>query len=166
MEWSAGDGTKTSFEETQSLIRFAALLRPFMTAGSPVELVAFWKILSDLVGDDKRQAITTLFAEAEKLSGAFVLNGKAVTARDVYFAYAEGEFFGEKDDAKTILDQWSFGPFQQIVPFLFYSACANYSKLVFVVLDVIIEVERRVLTLTDAGSSYGSRPQTIGDGLN
>jgi hypothetical protein len=145
MEWSAGDGTKTSFEETQSLIRFAALLRPFMTAGSPLELVAFWKVLSedtDLVGDENCQTIATLFAEAERFSGAFVLNEKAVTARDVYFAYAEGEFFDEKGDAKAILDQWSFGPFQQMVPFLFYSACSNYSNLVFVVLDVIIEVER------------------------
>lgn len=146
MGWKEGSGINTSFDETQSLIRLAALLRPFMASLSPLELFAVWKRLGEdagLVDDTTREAITKLFAESENLGFVVVLNGKTLTARDLYFAYAEGEFFDENLDAKKLLDTLSFGPMQQIVPFLFYSVCTNYSKLVFAILDVVLDIERR-----------------------
>lgn len=147
MSWREGESLQCSFDEKQSLVRYAALLRPFMVSTSPLYLVSVWNTLSECVGMvdvETGEMIVKLFAEAENLGIFVVLNGQPLTARDLYFAYAEGMFFDETSKAKKLLEQLSVGPMQQMVSFLFYSACMSYSKLVFALLDVILSVERRL----------------------
>lgn len=161
MSLNKGEAVKSSFDEGQPLVRFAALLRPFMISSSPIDLRAVWKTLSEdarLAGNVTCEKITNFFDAAEHLDVTVVLNGKKLTARDLYFAYAEGEFFDENVDAKELLEQLSFGPMRQMALFLFYSACESYSKLVFAILDVILDMERRFPELT---IPRGPEPQCI-----
>lgn len=148
MNMTEGEGATASFSESAPIIRFAALLRPFMDDTSPVELQAVWAAVTtdELVDPETKATMARNFIAVEDLGMAFELSGKLLTARDVYFAYAEGEFFDEKPDAKSLLDGLTLGPFapimKQMAPFMFYSACSNFAQLVFVILDVILSIER------------------------
>ncbi len=131
-QWEEGREVTAAFDEKPPLIRFAALLRPFMDASSTIELREIRSritAVSSLVSDETRNVMADNFTRVENLGIAVELNGRDLTARDLYFAYAEGQFFDEKPEAKALLDGLSFGPFTQMLPFLFYSACANYAKL-------------------------------------
>lgn len=145
MSWKQGESVQASFDEEPALVRFAALLRPFMTKGSALELNTVWGMLlkNGLVEDASRERVNQQFAAVENLGIGVVLNDKPLTASDLYHAYAEGSFFAEDAEAKRLLDQLSVGPMQQMVAYLFHRACQNFSRLVFVVLDVILEAERR-----------------------
>jgi hypothetical protein len=143
--WEEGKGATSTFNESDPLVRFAALLRPFMSPGSSIELRETWaKLLehSDLVDSKARDAIEKGFVAAENLGMAVVLNQRNLTTRDIFMAYAEGEFFDEKPEAKELLGALSFGPMAQMLPFLFYSACANYATVTYAILKVILAVER------------------------
>lgn len=151
MSYKKDEALYASFNEGPSLVRYAALLRPFMVHTSAIELNLVWNRLlaeAGLVDDSTRQCVSDLFAAAENLGIGVVLNEKPLTSRDLYFAYAEGMLFDENVEAKKLLEQLSIGPMQQMVQFLFYSACMNYSKLVFAVLNVILDIERNHLQLT------------------
>lgn len=142
---SSSHGIRASFDESDSLIRYAAMLRPFMKAGTDVELRSFWQRLSGesgLVSESARDSIAKAFEQADRLPCEFVVNGKTLTARDVYFAYAEGEFFDESAEAKKLLEEMSVGPTRKLVQFLFHSACRSYSQLVFAIRDVVLAVEQ------------------------
>jgi len=146
MNWAEGQDLQGSFDEAQPLVRYAALLRPFMAPASPLELLGVWKTLSadpGLVDGATRETIAEAITAADNLDVNVVLDGKTLTARDLYFAYAEGKFFDADDEAKKLLEHVSVGPMQQMVPFLFYGACVSYSKLVFAMLEVILSIERR-----------------------
>jgi len=126
-----------------------------------LELRSVWKMLSEppgLVADESREAISSLLVASERLCMSLVLNEKPVTASDLYFAYAEGAFFDENPEARELLGQLSFGPMQQMVLFLFHSACVNYAKLTFAVLDVILAIEKNNPELLITRSS---EPQCI-----
>lgn len=144
MSSKEGESVQASFDEPPPLVRFAALLRPFMEEGSRLELVALWKLLLEnrLVDEPTGERVETQFGAAENLGIAVVLNDKPLGARDLYYAYAEGCFFDEKPEAMHLLEQLSIGPMYHMVAYLFHSACVNYSRLVFVVLEVILEIEK------------------------
>lgn len=142
---SSDHGVHASFDESDLLIRYAAMLRPFMKAGTDLELRSFWQRLgseSELVSESVRDSIAKAFEQADRLPCEFVVNGRTLTARDVYFAYAEGEFFDENADAKKLLEEMSVGPARKLVQFLFHSACLSYSQLVFAIRDVVFALEQ------------------------
>jgi hypothetical protein len=151
-EWAEGKGGSSSFDEFPALVRVAALLRPFMNAASPVELHTVWNALTaddTLVPAEMRVIMNRNFGVVEELGGmALVLNQRQLMASDVYFAYAEGMFFDENPEAKTLLEGLSFGPGAHLVQFLFHSACKNFSQLVFAMLKVILEIEKNMPELT------------------
>jgi hypothetical protein len=156
MRFEKGRNLECLFDETQSLVRFSALLRPFMSSHSPLELRSVWKILSEtpgLVADERKETIESLFVASENLCISFELNGNPVTASALYFAYAEGAFFDEDPKARELLCQLSFGPMQQMVLFLFHSACVNYAKLTFAILDVILAIEKNHIEFMTTRSS-------------
>jgi hypothetical protein len=144
MSWKEGEGVQSSFDEQPPLVRFAALLRPFMARESPLELDAVWsKLLKhDLVDDATREGVERLFATAANPAIAVVLNDRPLAARDIYDAYAEGRFFAEDPEAKRLLEGLSVGPMPQMVAFLFHSTCVSYSRIVFAVLQVVLGIER------------------------
>ena len=91
--WKKGEGTTSAFNESDPLVRFAALLRPFMHAASALELRSVWAMLTSsgsLVDEATRETMTKNFVVVENLGIAVRLNQKDLTARDLYFAYAEG----------------------------------------------------------------------------
>lgn len=149
VSWRAGESLEATFDEQPELVRLAALLRPFLSFGSSVELTAVWSLLQehDLVDEETRKQVDGLFAAAENLGIAVVVNDRPLTSRDIYDAYAEGRFFDEKPEAKERLNGLSIGPMCQMVPFLFHNACIEYSRVVFAVLDVILMTERSHLDL-------------------
>jgi len=144
MSWSQTEGLQASFDEEAPLIRFAALLRPFMAHESQLELTAVWTLLlsNGLVDGSTRETIDQHFASAEHLGMALVLNNRQLTARDIYDAYAEGFFFNENPEAKRLLEQLAVGPMSQMVAYLFHGACMSYARVVFALLEVILQVER------------------------
>ncbi len=88
MDSSRGRALEATFDETPALIRWAALLRPFMADGSRIELRAVWASLQSidgLVGAPGAERITELFAAAEKLPIAVVVDGRTMDARDARF---------------------------------------------------------------------------------
>ncbi len=138
------DEINSSFEEHPELARYAALLRPFLAPSSKVELNFVWKNLlnSGLVEKEKQNSISEAIKASEKLPISFQLNGSCLGARDIYFAYAEGFFFGDNEKAKELLRQFPFKPMQDMLKSLFYLSCDNFSKLVFLLLDIILDLER------------------------
>lgn len=142
---SSSRGVTASFDESASLVRFAATLHPFMQSGSELELRSFWQRLGlepGLISESARDRIAEAFRQADRLPCEFVVNGRVLTARDVYFAYAEGEFFDENEEAKGLLEEISLGPSRKFVQFLFHSACLSYSQLVFAIGDIAATAEQ------------------------
>lgn len=160
VKWTKGENIQFSFNENPALVRYAALLRPFMAHNSPIELNSVWRMLSEngLVDVRACERFDQLLSSSENLGIAVVLNERKITARDLYFAYAEGQFFDEDPEAKKLLEQLSVDPMHQMVAFLFHSACVSYSSLVFFVLDVILGIGQGNFQL---GGSHTSEPRCV-----
>jgi hypothetical protein len=85
------------------------------------------------------------FAVADRLIFPLEFNGREMTARDIYFAYAEGEFFNDNPKARALLSAMSFmAPAADTVRFLFFNVCATYANLTLLLIDVVLEVEGRL----------------------
>lgn len=144
MSWQQGGGLQASFDESSPLVRFAALLRPFMSRDSVLELRSVWDLLleNELPDPATHERVDQQFSDAEDLGIAVVVNEHRVTAHNVYYAYAEGCMFADDPEAKHLLEQLSVGPMREMLRYLFYSACLNYSRIVFLILDAILAAER------------------------
>ncbi len=137
-----------AFTAGSQVARHAALLRPFMAPGSQLELRTVWDTLAatGTIDAEVQAAVEQGFVEADRLSISVSLNGGPITAHDIYFAYGEGQYFADNEDAKRRLGDLSVAPMHAMVPMLFHDACAGYTRLVFSILDVIIELEGTTLT--------------------
>jgi hypothetical protein len=135
---------RARFTSGSQVARLAALLRPFMVKDSAIELRSVWQRLlaTGEVKTETRTSVEQAFADAERLSLHMKLNDRELSAREVYFAYGEGRYFAEDGEARERLAELSMGPMQALLPMLFHDACANYSDLVFVVLEAILELEK------------------------
>jgi len=160
MSWKKDENLEITFKEEPPLVRYAALLRPFMSSDSPIELTAVWNILSSygLVDEATCNKADLIFASTDNLGIGLIVNEKKMTAREIYYAYAEGQFFGEDPGAKLLLEQLLIGPMQQMVVFLFHSACQNYSNLVYFILEEILKIEQANHQLQ---IQYTSNPKCI-----
>jgi hypothetical protein len=138
----------SSFIAGPLVARHAALLRPFMAPGSQLELRTVWDTLvaTGTIEPQVRAAVEHGFVEADRLSISVTLNERPLTARDIYFAYGEGQYFAENEEAKRRLSELSVGPMHSLIPMLFHDACAGHTELAFLILDVILESERTGLT--------------------
>jgi len=98
--FQAGAGTTAAFDENSKLIRFAALLRPFMGAESPINVRRVWETLAAeaelLVEPTIRETMAQNFVTVEDIGIGVSLNQEPLTASKLYWAYAEGEFFGRR----------------------------------------------------------------------
>lgn len=145
-EWRgvAGEATSATFSAGARVFRQAALLRPFMAPTSPIELRSIWHALvaSGTVSDETRARIEKSFERSDRLAFSLVLNGRPLSARDIYFAYGEGEFFAGDPRAKELLAQLNVGPMAALVPMLFHDASIGLASLVFEVLDELLSYER------------------------
>jgi hypothetical protein len=139
---------KARFIAGPQVARHAALLRPFMAPGSQLELRTVWGTLvaTGTIEPQVRAAVERGFVGADRLSISVKLNERPLTARDIYFAYGEGQYFAENEEAKRRLSELSAGPMHTLIPMLFHDACARYTQLVFLILDVILDMERAGLT--------------------
>lgn len=146
LSFSAGpEGAASSFDETAALSRYAALLRPFMAPGSAVELHSVLGAVSSsgLVDPAVCSCLASALEDADnKLFMSMVVNGKAFSSRDVYFAYAEGHLFADDDVAKGVLAQFSMAPAWHLIQFLFHNVCRRYAGVVALFLDAVLELER------------------------
>lgn len=143
---------ESSFEETAALVRYATLLRPFMSASSPTELRTFCERLAEgeVIDAQTQDRIAEALKRAdERLYANLVLNGRALSARDVYFAYAEGHLFEDNTDAKQLLEGLGAGPIRHLVQFLFHSACLQYAQVVFMVREALIAATEDAPWITD-----------------
>jgi hypothetical protein len=143
MEATKGGPTTSSVELGERIHRHAVLLRPFMAAGSPVELRSVWAALSadPDIGDDVRRRVDQDFERADHLSFALTVNGRDLSARDVYFAFGEGQYFSEEPEAAETLRE--IGPMLPLVEMAFHEVCGRFARLVFVLLDELLAWERR-----------------------
>lgn len=89
----------------------------------------------DALASELRDADTTLFASV-------VVDGKALSARDIYFMYAEGHLFADEEEAKSLLSQFSVAPAWHLIQFLFHGVCRRYDHVVFRFVDAILALER------------------------
>ena len=148
LSWDEEKGTESSFDESAPTVRLAALLRPFMTEGSTIELRSFWSDLlsePDLIDLATIERVDRSFAAADRLLFPLLVNNREMTARDIYFAYAEGEFFGEDPNAKVLLTTMAFmAPATNLVKFLFHNTCATYAQLALVMVEVVLTIEQRM----------------------
>jgi hypothetical protein len=142
----AGGPTTSTFTAGDQVPRHAALLRPFMQPGSEVELRSVWSMLRSawLVDDALAASVDEAFERADRLSMLLVVNERQLSARDVYTAYGEGLYFGDDDEAKARLEALAVGPLASLVPMLFHEACGNYAQLVFELLAVVRDCERKL----------------------
>jgi hypothetical protein len=147
MSWDEERGAQSSFEEKAPIIRLAALLRPFMSDESPIELRSFWSELRnvpELLDDATIKRMESNFATADGLLFPLIINNREMTARDIYFAYAEGEFFNDNPQARELLKSMSFmAPAADLLRYLFFNACATYAKLTLILIDVVLEIEKK-----------------------
>lgn len=158
LKFERGAATTATFNEHPALIRLAALLRPFMSVGSPIELRSVWRSLTAveaLIDADTQERVSGIFATVDDFGGmALNLNQQELTGRELYFAYAEGEFFAENPEARKLLAQLSFGPMTEMIPFLFHGVCMNYVGLVSAILNVVLEIERlHIRVVLESGSA-------------
>lgn len=140
-KFDEGSPLESSFEETAALVRYSTLLRPFMSASSPTELHTFCECLAEggVIDAQAQDCIAVALKTAdERLYANLVLNGRALSARDIYFAYAEGHLFEDNTDAKQLLESLGAGPIRHLVQFLFHSACLQYAQVVFKIQDALI----------------------------
>jgi hypothetical protein len=137
-----------SFIAGPEVARHAALLRPFMAPGSQLELRTVWDRLraTGMVDQKLQAAIEQEFVEADRLSISVKLNEGTLTAHDVYSAYGEGQYFADNEEAQRQLRGLSAGLMPAMIQMLFHDACAGYSRLVFLILDVILELEKSAVT--------------------
>jgi hypothetical protein len=138
-----GGPTTSAFAAGDRVHRHAALLRPFMQAGSHIELRAVWARIESLERADETVSarIAEAFEQADHLSMALQVDGREMTARDVYHAYAEGRYFADDRAAKALLDAMSWGPMAAFVEMLFHEACASYTSLVFELLPIVLDAD-------------------------
>ena len=134
-----------TFTKGSDVARHAALLRPFMALQSPIELRRVWEALlaTGALDDETQVAIEEAFRDADSLPISAVVNGTALTARDIYDAYGEGEYFATEVTARERFEAMSIGPMAGMVQLLFHEVCRNYSRLAFVLLEVIRQFERK-----------------------
>ena len=144
LKFTKDQAAETAFTKGADVGRHAALLRPFMAPGSPIELRRVRDALqaAGIIDEERRSSIEAAFGEAERLSIALKINGAVLSSRDVYTAYAEGEYHGEDEEARQRLADISVGPMQGLILMLFHEACERYTRLVFLLLDVILDIER------------------------
>jgi hypothetical protein len=140
----AGEPSSASFPAGGRVFRQAALLRPFMAPTSPIELRSVWRALvaTETVAGETRARIENSFERANRLTIAIELNGRQLSARDIYFAYGEGEFFADDPRAKELLKDLSVGPMAALLPMIFHEASIGFASLVFQVLDELLSYER------------------------
>lgn len=146
MTFEAGGELGGSFDEHPSLVRLAALLRPFLTPDSTVFFQSIWNMLKD-TGELEPSTVETVEASltaATRPTIPIKLNNLDLTARDIYSAYAEGELFGDDAGAKQLLAQFSAGPTRALLLFAFYDACIAYSHLILAVVDALLELESKM----------------------
>jgi hypothetical protein len=150
--------TKTSLGLGDRVHRHAALLRPFMAPGSDIELSRFWGLLSRAKGVSAatRRSVERAIARADTLSMALKVNERVITARDIYFAYGEGQYFADDPEAKDLWDSFAVGPMAAFGQMLFHEACANYTSLVFVILEALLTWEG-AQPITEEVLAEGSR---------
>jgi hypothetical protein len=94
---AAAGETTASFVGGDRIHRHAALLRPFMKPGSPIELRGVWTRIraAGLVTATAEASVEEAFVRADRLSMALAVNDRVMTARDIYDVYGEGQYFGE-----------------------------------------------------------------------
>jgi hypothetical protein len=160
ISWRQGEDPGSSFVETPELVRLATLLRPVTKLASPIEFRGVWSRLIEegLVEEATRERVDAFMASADVSPVRVVLNGEEISVRDLYFAYGEGKIFDSEPEAGETLNLLMFGPMQQMVPFLYYSACLTYSDLVLAIREAIQEVEHRRAT---DGADDGRKPRCI-----
>lgn len=138
-----GQPTSGSFKAGDRVHRHAALLRPFMARGSEIELRNVWEqVTQSGVDESVRVGMEQTFANADRLSMAIQLDGRALTAREVYDSFGEGQYFGTDPQSRGRLDGLNVGPFSALLEMLFHEACAAYTGVVFRLLDVLLDQER------------------------
>lgn len=144
LSFHQGEGVSTSFEAGREVDRLAVLMRPFMRQGSPLELgsVRDRLLATGLVNDDDRTAMEHALAAADRIPIAISVDGQDVTARDVYFAYGEGHYFGRVPEAVEALERLTSPPFGAMLPMLFHSACEDGAIALRSVLETALKVER------------------------
>jgi hypothetical protein len=135
---SRTEATRSSLAVGDRIHRHAALLRPFMSTKSQIELRAMWdQLRTDIsLGPEVEAEVDRVFAQADRLSMPFKLNDRPLNARDIYFAYGEGSYFGEDPEAASLLRSLTPAPLP-LVEMLFHDVCANYTRVVFVLLEVV-----------------------------
>lgn len=139
-----GEPTRSSFTPGSEVDRLAALLRPFMAGGSKIELTSVWEALlaTGDINEGTRAEVEQAFVAADRLSISMAVDDMQLTARDVYFAYGDGQYFADDEEAKRLLDKLSIGPMADMLRMTFHDVCASYAHLVLILLDVILEFER------------------------
>jgi hypothetical protein len=144
LSFTQGEAATGLFSENVELVRLATLLRPFMNPNSAIEFRGVWSRLAEtgLIDESTRHGIDALIEWAETSPVQVVLNGEEITARDLYFTYGDGEFFSCTPEAEKTLKELTFGPMEEMVPFLYYSACMTFSQLVLAILEAVRLVER------------------------
>jgi hypothetical protein len=112
LDAAQGEPTSTSSAAGSEVDRLAALLRPFMARGSKIELASVWEALlaTGDVDERTRADVEQAFVAADRLSISVAIDDRPLTARDVYFAYGEGQYFADDEEVKRLLEDLSIGP--------------------------------------------------------
>lgn len=175
----AGEPSNASFSAGARVFRQAALLRPFMALTSPIELRSIWRALvaTETVANETRARIETSFERSDRLTFAIELNGRQLSARDIYFAYGEGEFFADDPRARELLADLNVGPMAALLPMIFHDASIGFASLVFEVLDELLSYERahpsttaderteRCIYCATADGDFGSEEHVLPESL-
>jgi hypothetical protein len=142
LETSKNSGTRTLFEEPATFARLAAVLRPFMSRRSEIEISRVRSLVEEagLLTDTQRQTLDGAIKLADNLGMLIKVNDRVITGSDVAFAYGDGAMFDEDPEARALLEELSFGPMRDLIPFLFHTACANYVDLLQVFQATLAEV--------------------------
>ncbi len=151
-------------KEEPSNILLAVLMRPLVTAESPIACGRVWRLLKDAVDMNAEIAanIDDALVRAEAGQIPVEFNGRRITQQEIYEVLASGEFFTEKAEEARTLRALRFGPMADFIWMHFYSYCVDMYGIAEAILtatppfasrdEAVVPDPRCIYCLQDAGA--------------
>ena len=138
---------KREIPDEEKTIRFVVLMRRFLNPLDSIFYKKIWSILKNEFPETlSEEIIQTIEVWIEQLRTGhigFSLNGKSISAEDIYRIISDGEFFREEEPLQSSLKALKTGYLERNLSLsLFYDYSVNGLYVVSGLFDLILKVEK------------------------
>jgi hypothetical protein len=143
-------GLSVKFEETAALVRFATLLRRFMSPGSRIELHQIIELVrnSELLNQERLADLDRVLRSVDTHQfDTLVVDEQTFSACEIYRIYGEGHLFGDDPEVSSLVAKLKQSPMWPVVQMLFYEVCQSYANMVFMFLSEVIQIHNELLAV-------------------